>query len=1110
MNFCIPIYVFQHPQGYAARPLFAPGPERRDDNLNRLLTKLTRDLVTVIEQSARKDRHDAVAAWAFSPRVTTHRVPLEIELRRRVARLKYLIVALDHMGRRLAFTPAVPDVWFEVTRGEPLELRAQAVFADYWRKVEREAENEDDIRPEGTNLSGKAWVQVLELSASVPAVVPKPPPMNFMMLGGGETGDGAGELRRVGRCLDWLYPDELERAVLREREVAELSRLLELGDRRPVMLCGPRMSGKTAVVHEAVSQRVSQRKQVHVQEQNVWLVSPQRLISGMSYVGQWEGRLLAILKHAKKRDHVLYFDDLIGLFLAGVSASSTLNAATVLKPYLERRDVRVLGEVTTEGLRVLQERDRGFADLFHFIPVREPSDADNLRILVDQQRRLEGKHECVFGLDVLPAVIDVQRRYDRTAAFPGKAAAVLTRLAIRATTSADGEWGREGEGEKRQKAPSDFSPTLPLSMSPPLPLRPHIDRDHVLADFAARTGLSLAFLDPKQRLDRDDVRDRIREQVIGQAEAVESLADVVSIAKARLNDPERPLAAFLFLGPTGVGKTECAKAIAKTLFGQAERLLRFDLNEFNQYGAAARLVGTFSQPEGLLTSAIRRQPFAVILLDEIEKAHPEVFDLLLSVLGEGRLTDALGRTADFSNAIIIMTSNLGVREAEGGLGFNPEADRSFAYTGAAEKFFRPEFFNRLDRVIPFKKLTRDEMATIARRLVNDVLAREGFGQRKCVLNVSADALERVIGAGYDPALGARAMKRAVERELAQPAAGKLAELSPDEFTIVSVKASDNALSVSVQAPGWAERVPLEDRAALPVADRVAAAWTALEQIDAVLDSVRPKGGVIAGKVSVEHERYFALKEMADAISNTLNEYEDRLADAKLARLEGRQPDSVGRKPRYRTMKSHDAFDLDAREKQPLQSVLAATSMEEGLRELYETAEPLPDDADLFDVENKLALLRLMATAPVDDKAVYLWLRGFPEGQPSDVAETLWMHYLGAWTTGLGVEVQNEWFDRMAGIISVKGVHARSLALTEVGTHLFLPKHGGPIPVRVDVVDALPPRVADPFAFGPILRVYPEGQPVADVRTGLVSPLPGRPEFAETFRTFTLAALPRAT
>src|SRR6185369_10057393 len=218
-------------------------------------------------------------------------------------------------------------------------------------------------------------------------------------------------------------------------------------------------------------------------------------------------------------------------------------------------------------------------------------------------------------------------------------------------------------------------------------------------------------------------------------------------------------------------------------------------------------------PEGLLTSAIRRQPFAVVLLDEIEKADPEVFDLLLQLLGEGRLTDSLGRTADFTSAIVIMTSNLGVRDAEANLGFVPEADRSHAYARAAEKFFRPEFFNRLDRVIPFRKLTRDEMGRIARRLVSEVLAREGFVQRKCVLNVAPDALDRVVQAGYDPALGARAMKRAVERELTQPAAARLATLDVNELTVVTVKSAPGALAVSVQAPAWAAKLPLDARAA---------------------------------------------------------------------------------------------------------------------------------------------------------------------------------------------------------------------------------------------------------------------------------------------------------
>jgi ATP-dependent Clp protease ATP-binding subunit ClpA len=1128
MNFRIPIYVFQHKAGYTARPLFRGVAERTDDNLNRLLTKLTRDLVQTFELLARNQRHDDLAEWTFAPTVTSHRVALDIEMRRRTAKLKYLLVAFGHMGRRLAFTPSVPDLWFELRRGESLEARAVAVYEEHWRTIEREADADEDVRPEQAGLSGKAWVQHIDLSANVPTVSPPPPDFKFMFLGGGEVVDGATELRRVGRCLDWLYPNELERAVLREREVKELARLLELGDRRPVLLCGPRMVGKTALIHECVFRRVDERKKVHRQWHNTWLVSPQRLISGMSYVGQWENRLLAILKHAKKRDHVLYFDDLVGLFLAGQTSQSTLSAAEVLKPYLERRDVRVLGEITPEALRVLQERDRGFADLFHVIPVAPPSDTETLQILVDQQRRLEAKQGVRVHLDVLPAVVDLQRRYDRTAAFPGKAAAVLTRLAVRA-------------GATKEELLASYLNGAREAFE--LPPRPEVARADVLADFAARSGLSLDFLDPKKRLDRDDVRDSLRAQIVGQSEAVEALADVVSVAKARLNDPERPLAAFLFLGPTGVGKTECAKAIARTLFGSADlgarsaerktedkadsgsafrvphsalsadRLLRFDLNEFNQPGSAARLVGTFAQPEGLLTSAIRRQPFAVILLDEIEKADPEVFDLLLQVLGEGRLTDSLGRTADFTSAIVIMTSNLGVREAEGNLGFVPESDRSHAYTRAAERFFRPEFFNRLDRVIPFRKLTRDEMAGIARRLVLEVLSREGFTQRKCVLNVAPEALDRVIDAGYDPALGARAMKRAVERELTQPAAARLAALEANALTVVTVSAKNKALAVGVTAPPWAAKVPVAERGEVPVGARLDAAFAALDRIDEALDGLRPKKPVSAGGITPEHERYFAIKELADAIGDTLNDYEGRIEANERARFETVQPDASGKRPRFTRIKlnryKHDREGYGRDSEQPLESLASAEDMAAALSELFAETEPLPGDQELFDLENRLALLNLIATAPVDARPVYLLVRGFPDGAPSAQAAALVQHYLTAWASDLSVEVERVEPSPEApaawGVL-VKGFHARALVAVEAGTHLFLPKHGGPVPVRVDVVDEWPATVPDPFAFGPIVRVYPEGQPVADVRTGLVSPLPGRAEFAETFRAFALSAL----
>jgi ATP-dependent Clp protease ATP-binding subunit ClpA len=1081
MLFRVPVYISQNKSGYAARPLFHPAPHRTDDNLNRLLTKLSRDIVQNIERLGKLSRHEEAAAWAFSPRIAAHRASLTLELRRRTVRAKYFVAAFHHFGRRVAFVPEVPDVWFEVARNERIDARAEAALSEHFRKLERDADDESEVKPEAFTLAGKAWVQVLELSANIPAVVRPEPKLDFLALFSDAKPDGANELRRVGRCLDWLYPDELDRAVLRDREAAELERLLAASDRRPVLLCGPRLCGKTTLVHECVHRRVSNRKQVHVQKRNVWLVSPQRLISGMSYVGQWEGRLLAILKHAKKRDHVLYFDDLVGLFLAGITSQSSLSAAVVLKPYLERRDVRVLGEITPEGLRVLQERDRGFADLFHIIPVREPSDADTLRILIEQQRRLEAKHDCILGLDVLPAVIDLQRRYERTAAFPGKAAAILTRLALRSTV------------DEARAAATDETGSKPL-----------ITRDDVLTDFAARSGLSLAFLDPKQRLDRDEILEQLQKHVIGQPDAVAALADVVSVAKARLNDPDRPLASFLFLGPTGVGKTECAKAIARTLFGDADRLLRFDLNEFNQTGAAARLVGTFAQPEGLLTAAIRRQPFAVILLDEVEKAHPEVFDLLLQVLGEGRLTDSLGRTADFTHAIVLLTSNLGVREAEGSLGFTPESDRSFAYTRAAERFFRPEFFNRLDRVLPFRKLAREDLAHIARRLVNDVLNREGFSQRRCVLNVAADALERVIEAGYDPALGARAMKRAVERELTQPAATRLAALNPEELTIVTVRAEHHRLAVSVQSPGWAEKV-IQPNESLPAAERLSDIRVSLDLIAESIAESRPKHPLTGGAITAEQERYFALKELVDSLSEDVDAAEAKFESRKRSYLEAAQPEAVGRRSRYRAVKvKNKAFDEEGG--QPFSSLLSAFSMEEAIRELLEQVEPVLGEQSLFDLENRLALLNLMSAAPVDDRPVYLHIRGFPEGSVCYPMRALAQMYLDAWPRHLGVELRvhkaNQDSDRV-GVLQLNGLHARPLAESEIGTHLFVPKHGGPVPVRVDVLDTWPPVIPDPFAFGPILRVYPEGQPICDVRTGLVSVFS-----PEAFRGFTLRALPR--
>jgi DNA polymerase III delta prime subunit len=746
----------------------------------------------------------------------------------------------------------------------------------------------------------------------------------------------------------------------------------------------------------------------------------------------------------------------------------------VLKPYLDRRDVRFLGEITPEALRVLRERDRPFADLFHVLPVAEPPDADVLRILIDVRRRLEATERCRFELDALPAALDLQRRYARSLAFPGKAAGFLRQLAVKHKRGA-------------------------------------VRRADVLAEFHAQSGVAVSLLDGRSTLKRRDVIDALAKGVVGQPAALEAAADAIAVAKARLNDPGRPLASFLFLGPTGVGKTQCAKALAGYLFGDAERLVRFDLNEYAAPGAASRLVGTFGQPEGLLTSAIRRQPFAVVLFDEVEKADPEVFDLLLQVLGEGRLTDALGRTADFTNALIVMTSNLGVREAEGNLGFRrDDAATDAVFTQAAEKFFRPEFFNRIDRVIPFRRLARDHVRGIADGLIRDVFAREGLVQRRCLLTVEPAALERLVDACYDPDLGARALKRVVERQLAAPVARELAGRVPGGFTAVHVLPGPGRLEVGVRA---LEPVPASPRPPLAVEDP--AAWLAsvraerqrLEAAYAPLKSDAP----VTAKLDARQERYYRLRAQAERVRELERELGDALRDRRAAAPSLRKPDAA-RTPGVVRL----GFDAS---KMILREMAAARDINEYLNEVALPAGAAgPLDARLAALADQLALLRLMVESALagETDSVLLWLRA----RPGEFAATVaWMtDFYEASLSPWAVEL--EWLDDLvranpsSGVYRVHGPHARALVAGEAGTHLFCPRGAPVLPLAVEVLPSaetlrarLDARAAwlaalaagtataadDPFAFGPVVRVYEAGPAarageygrVVDFRSGLV-------------------------
>ena len=1093
MNLKIPIYIEQQPQSgnswiYHVRPLFFEEPTGRDEELSRAVAKFVRAMRKTLDKLGKERSQRPIADYGFAPEIEEQTLALQLDLKENKSNCRFLFVTFHALDRRIAFTPSLDSLWFEIGRGETLHNRAAEVLAEFFRYGEKRG-GAYMPKPDEISLKGKAETSHVEIDFT-PAPLAKTPQEEFRArIFSDEQPDGEYELQAVGRCLNELYPDELTRVRGRDAEVEELTRLLKPVGHRPVLLVGRRMAGKTAIIEEYVHRRTARRKSAYKNRKNVWLLSPQRLISGMSFVGQWENRLLAIIQEAKKRKHVLYFDDLLGLFKAGVSASSNLSVAAVLKPHIERREIRVLAEITPEAWRVLREQDRGFADLFHLLPVAEAGEDETFAMMIGLIGQLEAQYECRFDLDALPAVMGLQRRYAREAAFPGKAATFLRQLAIKY---------RGGS----------------------------ISGDHVQLEFQAKTGLSMEFL-VESAFDPKELEMQLSSAVIGQRGATEACVNAMIAARARLNDPDRPLACFLFLGPTGVGKTQCAKSLARALFGSDERMIRFDMNEFVNYDAVSRLVGTFDKPEGLLTSAIRRQPFSVILLDEIEKAHRDTFNLLLQVLGEGRLTDAIGRTADFTNAIVILTSNLGAKEAAANLGFGDQrASVASIYTQAAEKFFSPEFFNRLDRIVPFNPLDREAVTQIAHLQIWELLRREGLLRRRGVLRLDDLALARIIDAGFHPQLGARALKRTLERELTQPVAARFAAMSWATPIVIEVLPGPGRLQIEVK-----EIVETAERYPSPAAEgseepleTLACLDQFLNRIDETLDEMAPKGPIPADAVPPQYQRYFALRERASALRNRCQRAQNKIEyDAR----QGAKLDAA----RVRRRQVREGKASATRHTAPRsiwKEMFAAEDMHAYLRELATSTASARNDlaVRVDELTREAALIDMLvesAEEPVMERAL-IALRMLTPGYLPPIAQ-LMDRYDELFSRVFGLE-----FRLLAGVIwranmkrtdswaLVSGWHAARLAQAEAGTHALI--HGAeymlPFQVKVfPIADDVRPREvirehlrerrqwrrdlaagqasadADPWALDPVIRIYEgdgnEVRTTYDLRSGLSVP-----------------------
>lgn len=577
-------------------------------------------------------------------------------------------------------------------------------------------------------------------------------------------GDDLLELARQGRLgrLDRRDP-------LVERVLAALA----ADGRASVLLVGQSDVGKTALVHEIAVRLGSGEVPPGVRGRQLWRTSANELIAGARYTGMWQQRARELIEFGRSTGAIIAMGDPGGIVDAGRWSESDNNLGRVLRPYVERGELRLICEATEEGLAEARKWEPSFFEAFYRIDVPEPGAEAAFEILRAAARRIEGNHGVPFADDALEAALQLTRQFEPYRALPGKAVRLLEEAA-------------------QLVAVEDSQP---------------LSREEITRAFAARTGMPITMLSDRVALRTEEVREFFEERVLGQPEAVEAIVDLIAVIKAGLNDPGKPLATMFFVGPTGVGKTELTKALAEFLFGSRDRVLRFDMGEYATGDAIARLTGSAwdRDGEGELTRRVREQPFCVVLLDELEKADGRVFDVLLPALGEGRLTDASGRTADLRNAIVIMTSNLGAeRQDSGGIGF-AQADseamtkrRRAHFASEAETFFRPEFFNRIDRLLTFDPLDRETITRIARRELGRLLLREGITRRQLLVEIGPGVVDELAVAGFHPRYGARPLHREIERAVIRPLARLIVEQRPGPGDLIRLEQSDDGIRLTIE------------------------------------------------------------------------------------------------------------------------------------------------------------------------------------------------------------------------------------------------------------------------------------------------------------------------
>jgi ATP-dependent Clp protease ATP-binding subunit ClpC len=619
-------------------------------------------------------------------------------------------------------------------------------------------------------------------------------------------------LDQFGRNLTKLAADgKLDPVVGRETEIERIMQILSRRTKNNPVLIGEPGVGKTAVV-EGLAQRITNSEVPELlKNKQIYTLDLAALVAGSKYRGEFEERLKKVMKEITQRgDIILFIDELHNLVGAG-AAEGAIDAASILKPALARGELQTIGATTLDEYRKYLERDAALERRFQQIRVDEPTVEQTVEILKGLRDRYEQHHKVTITDEALAAAGELADRYIADRFLPDKAIDLIdeaaSRMRIKSMTAppANRELEVEIETTRRDKEAAieaqEFEKAANLrdkerrltnkkreleeqwEAGETGVERPSIGEEEIADIVSMWTGIPVFKLTEAETAKLMRMEEELHKRVIGQHPAVEVISKAIRRSRAGLKDPKRPTGSFVFLGPSGVGKTELARTLAEFLFGDEDAMTRIDMSEYMEKHAVSRLVGSppgyIGYDEGgQLTEAVRRKPYCVLLLDEIEKAHPDVFNILLQILEDGRLTDSQGRTVDFRHAIVIMTSNIGAQEIARNtpLGFAVSDDETgISYDdmknrimGELKKVFRPEFLNRIDDVIVFHKLQKDEIKQIIELLLLRI--RHSMAERELQLDLTDEAKDMLVEKGWDPAMGARPLRRAIQRYIEDPLA----------------------------------------------------------------------------------------------------------------------------------------------------------------------------------------------------------------------------------------------------------------------------------------------------------------------------------------------------